>query len=162
MPPRSEDELDAVTLHNYALVHMDEDPNSGLRKFNFLLSQPTFPPETFGNLLLTYCKLQYYDLAADVLAQNSHLHESHLGQVNEEVLGCTTSLTPALQELYEYLEATILVQSSPEEAYRKFDELSTKHIETLRKFTKSIQDARIARDNALIKVEIWSFPRFVH
>ena len=26
--------------------------------------QSSFPPETFGNLLLLYCKYQYYDLAA--------------------------------------------------------------------------------------------------
>jgi tetratricopeptide repeat protein 30 len=37
------------------------------------------------------------------------------------------------QELYEYLEATILTQASPEEAFRKFDLLANKHIEMLRK-----------------------------
>ena len=35
--------------------------------------QNPFPPETFGNLLLLYCKYEYYDLAADVLAENAHL-----------------------------------------------------------------------------------------
>ena len=29
--------------------------------------------ELFGNLLLLYCKYEYYDLAADVLAENSTL-----------------------------------------------------------------------------------------
>jgi tetratricopeptide repeat protein 30 len=43
------------------------------------------------------------------------------------------------------------VQTSPEEAYRKFDELANKHIEMLRKLTKQIQDARMARDNEAIK-----------
>lgn len=38
MPPRGEDELDAVTLHNQALVNIASDPNGGLRKLNFLLS----------------------------------------------------------------------------------------------------------------------------
>lgn len=38
-----------------------------------------------------------------------------------------------MQELYEYLEATILTQASPEEAFRKFDLLANKHIEMLRK-----------------------------
>jgi len=38
MPPRQEEELDAVTLHNQALLHMDEDPSTGFRKLNFLLS----------------------------------------------------------------------------------------------------------------------------
>jgi tetratricopeptide repeat protein 30 len=37
MPPRSEEELDPVTLHNQALMYMDEDPTTGFRKLNFLL-----------------------------------------------------------------------------------------------------------------------------
>ena len=64
MPPRLEEELDPVSLHNQALLHMDEDPSNGFRKLNYLLSNPPFPPETFGNLLLLHCKYQYYDLAA--------------------------------------------------------------------------------------------------
>lgn len=60
------------------------------------LSRPPFPAETFGNLLLLYVKYQYYDLAADVLAENKKLHDTHLGK-----------------ELYDFLEAVILTQSSP-------------------------------------------------
>jgi len=44
-----------------------------------------------------------------------------------------------------------MVQTSPEEAYRKFDDLTKKHIDNLRKLTKAIQDARIARDNEATK-----------
>eukprot|EP00743_Colponemidia_sp_Colp-15_P002645 GILK01002867.1.p1 GENE.GILK01002867.1~~GILK01002867.1.p1 ORF type:complete len:660 (+),score=136.56 GILK01002867.1:205-2184(+) len=134
MPPRTEQELDAVTLHNQALLHMDEDPSTGFRKLNFLLQNPPFPPELFGNLLLLYCKYAYYDLAADVLAENAHL-----------TYKCLT------QDDYEYLDALIMQQTSPEEAYRKFDDLANKHIDNLRKLTKAIQDARLARDNDAIK-----------
>lgn len=134
MPPRQEEELDAVTLHNQALVHMDDDPSTGFRKLNFLLSNPPFPPETFGNLLLLHCKFGYYDLAADILAENTHLTYKFLST-----------------ELFEYLDASIMVQTSPEEAYRKYDDLTNKHIDQLRKLTKSIQDARISRDNDTIK-----------
>ena len=42
-------------------------------------------------------------------------------------------------DLYEYLDASILSQTSPEEAYRKYDELASKHVEQLRKLTKQIQ-----------------------
>lgn len=49
---------------------MDEDPTAGFRKLNFLLSNPPFPPETFGNLLLLHCKYEYHELAADILAEN--------------------------------------------------------------------------------------------
>ena len=44
---RSEEELDPITLHNQALIHMEEDPTTGFRKLNFLLQNPPFPPETF-------------------------------------------------------------------------------------------------------------------
>ena len=45
-------------------------------------------------------------------------------------------------------------QTSPEEAYRKFDEIAKKHIDNLRKLTKAVQDARNARDEAEIKSAI--------
>eukprot|EP00232_Nephroselmis_pyriformis_P023531 CAMPEP_0182867166 /NCGR_PEP_ID=MMETSP0034_2-20130328/8574_1 /TAXON_ID=156128 /ORGANISM="Nephroselmis pyriformis, Strain CCMP717" /LENGTH=659 /DNA_ID=CAMNT_0024999505 /DNA_START=4 /DNA_END=1983 /DNA_ORIENTATION=- len=142
MPPRSEEELDPVTLHNYALMNMDEDATGGFRKLNFLLQNPPSPPETFGNLLLLYCKPahSFFDLAADVMAENGHLVHKHLPQ-----------------ELYDYLDATILRQTSPEEAYRKYDELANKHVEVLRRLTKQIQDARIARDNDAIKKAITEY-----
>ena len=58
MPPRSEEELDAVTLHNQALMNMDTAATTGFRKFQFLLQQDPFPQETFGNLLLLYIKYE--------------------------------------------------------------------------------------------------------
>ena len=63
------------------------------------LQNPPFPPETFGNLLLLYCKPQhaFYDLAADVMAENQHLVAKHLNK-----------------DLYDYLDAAILRQTSPE------------------------------------------------
>ncbi|XP_024936945.1 tetratricopeptide repeat protein 30A isoform X2 [Cephus cinctus] len=134
MPPRSEEELDAVTLHNQALINMDTTPSEGFEKFQFLLQQNPFPPETFANLLLLYCKYQYYDLAADVLAENVHLTYKYL--------------TPYL---YDFLDALITQQTSPEEAYRKFDDLANKHTETLRKATKQVQEARLNHDNHAVK-----------
>ncbi|WKX90961.1 hypothetical protein Q1695_009643 [Nippostrongylus brasiliensis] len=80
MPPRAEEELDAVTLHNQALIGIDTNPADGFAKLQFLLSQNPFPPETFANLLLLYCKYEYYDLAADVLAENAHLTFKYLTQ----------------------------------------------------------------------------------
>jgi len=137
MPPRSEAELDAVTLHNTALLGMEEDPQGGFRKLNFLIQNPPFPPETFGNLLLLYCKHGLHDLAADVLAENAHLTYSLLSP-----------------ELYEFLDATIMVHTSPEEAYRKFDDLATRHVDGMRKLTKAIQDARLARDADAVKAAL--------
>ncbi len=72
-----------VTLHNSALINMDTDPTGGFRKLNFLLQSPPFPPETFANLLLLYCKPThgFYDLAADVLAENPQYASKLLSQV---------------------------------------------------------------------------------
>ena len=119
MPPRKEDELDPVTLMNHALMNIEDDPQGGFKKLNFLLSNPPFPPETFPNILLLYCKYQYYDLAADVLAENVDL-----------TYKCIVT------EDFEYIDALILSQTTPAEAYRKFENLANKHIDNLRKITK--------------------------
>ena len=52
---------------------MDSSPTTGFEKLQFLLQQNECPPETFGNLLLLYVKHQYFDQAADVMAENTHL-----------------------------------------------------------------------------------------
>lgn len=140
MPPRDEMELDPVTLHNQALVEMEAKPTEGFRKLNFLLGQHPSPPETFVNLLLLYCKYSYYDLAADILAENSELTYKNMNPQD-----------------YEFLDALILAQSSPEEAYRRFDELTAKHIESLRRGTKNIQDARRNRDQGAVKKHLADF-----
>ncbi|XP_035726099.1 tetratricopeptide repeat protein 30A-like isoform X2 [Vespa mandarinia] len=140
MPPRSEEELDAVTLHNQALLNMDTKPSEGFEKLQFLLQQNPFPPETFANVLLLYCKYQYYDLAADVLAENVHLTYKYL--------------TPYL---YDFLDALITQQTSPEEAYRKFDDLANKHTETLRKATKQVQEARLNHDDSAVKKAVTDY-----
>ncbi|CAE7530322.1 ttc30a [Symbiodinium sp. KB8] len=131
MPPRAEAEIDPVTLHNQALMHMDEEPQDGFRKLNFLLANPPFPPETFANLLLLYAKHQYFDLAADVLAENMHLTQKYLHP-----------------ELFDFLDAIIMTETAPEEAYRKLDLLASGHVEALRKHTKAIQDSRLGHQEA--------------
>merc|ERR1712093_565687 len=140
MPPRDESELDAVTLHNQALIGMEENPTEGFRKLNFLLHQHPSPPETLANLLILYCKYNYFDLAADILAENADLTYKYMNPQD-----------------YEFLDILILAQSSPEEAYRRFDELSNKHIEALRRATKNIQDARRQRDQNAVKKHLNDF-----
>lgn len=73
MPPRSEAELDPVSLQNIAIMNMDEEPSAGFDKLQFLIQQSTFPNETFSNLCLLYVKYSFYSLVADVLAENAHL-----------------------------------------------------------------------------------------
>ncbi|XP_077412382.1 intraflagellar transport protein 70A isoform X2 [Vanacampus margaritifer] len=130
MPPRTEEELDTVTLHNQALLNMDSKPSQGFEKLAFLLQQPSFPPVTFGNLLLLYCKHEYFDLAADVLAENAHLTYKLLSPYE-----------------YEFLDALLTCQTAPEEAFRKFDDMIGKMTEKLRKLAKQLQEAKTARDD---------------
>lgn len=144
MPPRNEEELDPVSLHNTALMNMDADPTTGFRKLNFLLNSPPCPPETLGNLLFLYCKFQYYNLAADTLAENRQLLNNCLSE-----------------ELHKFIEATVLLEKSPAEAYRSFDLLANKHIEGLRKQTKKIQDARWGSDNEKKKETLQEYDMFL-
>ncbi|XP_004701770.1 tetratricopeptide repeat protein 30B, partial [Echinops telfairi] len=134
MPPRAEEELDPVTLHNQALMNMDAKPTEGFEKLQFLLQQNPFPPETFGNLLLLYCKYEYFDLAADVLAENAHLTYRFL--------------TPYL---YDFLDAMITCQTAPEEAFIKLDGLAAMLTEHLRRLTIQVQEARHNRDVEAVK-----------
>ena len=67
MPPRSEEELDPVTLHNQALMNMDEKPSEGFEKMQFLLQQPACPKEAFANLLLLYIKFEVYMFLMNLL-----------------------------------------------------------------------------------------------
>lgn len=71
-----------VSLHNSALVHMDENPNDHLDKLHFLLGIPQAPFPTFSNLLLLYVKYGLYDVAADALAANPQLAYSQLDPVS--------------------------------------------------------------------------------
>lgn len=54
----TQQELDPVTLHNQALMNMDQQPTQGFEKLQFLLQQNPFPPVTFGNLLILYIKFE--------------------------------------------------------------------------------------------------------
>ncbi|KAJ3314377.1 Tetratricopeptide repeat protein 30A [Boothiomyces sp. JEL0838] len=145
MPPRLEHELDQVTLHNQALMNMDQDPSSGFEKLGFLLQQSPCPQETFGNLLLLYVKYDFLDSAADLLAENQHI--------------AATSISPYL---YDFLDATLLKNSAPEEAYKKFDELADKHIDVLRKLTKQVQEARSNHDEETVKRVVLEYDEAVN
>ncbi len=58
MPPRNVNELDTITLHNLAIMNMEEDATGGFEKLTFLISNEVFPRETFVNLCLLYLKYE--------------------------------------------------------------------------------------------------------
>ncbi|KAK3520868.1 hypothetical protein QTP70_034870 [Hemibagrus guttatus] len=144
MPPRSEEELDPVTLHNQALMNMDTKPTEGFEKLAFLLQQSPFPPATFGNLLLLYCKYEYFDMVADVMAENAHLTYKFLSPY-----------------LYEFLDAMLTSQTAPEEAFRKLDDMAGKLTEQLRKVTKQVQESRRTRDDEGLKKAVEDYDQLI-
>lgn len=77
LPPRSEPELDPVTLHNMALTAENMNGSVKLRRLAFLLELgPICPLETFANLLILCCKqvkLIFYKITA-LKIQNSMFH----------------------------------------------------------------------------------------
>ena len=58
MPPRNENELDTITLHNLAVMNMEEDATGGFEKLTFLIGNEVFPREAFVNLCLLYLKYE--------------------------------------------------------------------------------------------------------
>ncbi|OHS97719.1 TPR Domain containing protein [Tritrichomonas foetus] len=130
LPNRNEEELDPVTLHNTALVTMEDDPSASFNKLTFLLNQEPMPPETFRNLLLGYCKYDYYSFAADLLAENTDMALKTMGQ-----------------PMLDFLDAYLLCATSKEEAYRKFDELCKTNADILRRLTREVEDSRKTHDD---------------
>ena len=51
----------------------------------------------------------------------------------------------------------MLRASSPDEAFRKLDELAGRHVERLRRLTKQLQDARLAHDSEATKAAISAY-----
>lgn len=130
MPQRVEEELDPVTLHNQGLMNIELDVNSGFEKLKFLLANPPFPPETFGNLLLLYCKYGHHDLSAEILAENSHLTYDFL-----------------TEDLYDYLDIVIMASASPDEALIKFEGLTKNYAAELRKLAKELESEETSQNS---------------
>lgn len=61
------------------------------------------------------------------------------------------------QDDFEFIDAIILQKASPEESLRKLDIIANRYIDNLRQLTKSIQDARLAKDNEGIKKSLKEF-----
>lgn len=57
----------------------------------------------------------------------------------------------AFQYMFDFMDAVITQQTSPEEAYAKLDNMATEHTEVLRKLTKRVQEARAAQDEESVK-----------
>lgn len=157
LPPRTEPELDPVTLHNMALTDQTGG-GAGLRRLAFLLElgPPTCPPETFSNLLLLCCKHEMYDTAADILAEHAHMTYKYLSPVRELVKvifrkGIYNTIFFTFQYLYDLLDALITAQTSSEEAEQKLGTLATSLAGRLRQMAARVQELRSNPDQNLLR-----------
>jgi tetratricopeptide repeat protein 30 len=135
LPSRKEEELDPVSLHNNALLNVDQDANASFEKLTFLLSNPPFPPVTFKNILTLYCKYGYQDVAADILAENSELTFDLLSQ-----------------DTYDFLDASIMQLGSPYEAMNRFNALGKKLLSSIQSLSKALGDATKSDDRDEIEI----------
>lgn len=137
IPTRSDEDLDSVTLHNTALCTMDEDPSAAFSKLGFLMEAQPPLSETFRNLLLGYCKYDYFSLASDLLAENMDVAKETMGQ-----------------PMLDYLEAVLMCITSKEEGYRKFDELCKVKADIIRRVLRQIEEARKTQDENVNQLEL--------
>jgi len=163
MPPRWEEELDSVTLHNQALCSMDVSPSQAFHKLQFLMQRPGCPRQTLRNLLISYCRHGYYDLASGVVSGRPPAgHDAQLSSVirDAEVAGTvdTTSFRP-FQYVREFVDAVIVQQTSPDEAYRRLDDMANKLSDGLRKAARAVQECRDARDDRRAKSALLDYEK---
>ena len=91
--------LDTVTIHNDAILHLDDDPIIVSQKLEFLLSNESFPPESLSNLLSLYIRQGHDNLSADTFEN----HKTAAKQI----------LSP---NVFTYFESLLLSNSSPDDA----------------------------------------------
>lgn len=65
---------------------------------------------------------------------------------------CVISLNALISTNFSAASTFLLAFTA--QPHRQYDELTSKHIDSLRQLTKQIQDARIARDNDAIKTSL--------
>uniref|UniRef100_A0A1I8BXD3 Tetratricopeptide repeat protein 30 n=1 Tax=Meloidogyne hapla TaxID=6305 RepID=A0A1I8BXD3_MELHA len=159
MPARAEEELDPVTLHNQALIGVETNLADSFSKLQYLLGHNPFPPETFANLLLLYCKYEYYDLAADVLAENGE-YLLLICKINFYILAHLTYKMLS-QYQFDYLDALITLQSSESDAYSKFDTLSNSRLTELRKRHQRLQEIRENDGSSSTTIDIRSLQQAI-
>jgi len=140
MPPRAEEELDPVTLHNSALINMEEDPSEGFEKLQHLLASGVAPPMTFANLIVLYLKFGYFSLAADTLAENPDLVNKFMDRFQQE-----------------FVQAVIMVEQSPDEAYKRLEQMASRQTDNLRKYLKTIQEAQKSDDKHALKKAVHAY-----
>ena len=84
--------------------------------------------------------LQYYDLAADLLAENTDMTFKYMEPY-----------------IYEFIEAKIVQQTATDAAFKKFDDLAGTLIEQLRRVVKEVQENRRSQKDEQVKKKVQEY-----
>ncbi|CDW60992.1 tetratricopeptide repeat protein 30A [Trichuris trichiura] len=161
MPPREATRLDAITLHNEALVKMANEPMEGFAKLQFLCGQTRFPPEALVNLLFVCCK---YGVGSQMLITSTgacchviHLfwlpfNQGHVYVKQVERYDSKSVLPPLTLELrilkyeHDFIAAIIMQPQSPEESLSKIETLVEQQGDILQRLEEQLSAAQQAND----------------
>ena len=122
---QNNENLDTFTIHNDAIINIEEDPSIGIQKLEFLLSNQPFPPETLSNLLTFYTSHGQDDLAAETFETNKNL---------------ARELLPP--DVYAYFDAVMMSLTCPEDAaFSMLETQIAQHAPKLRSGKNNVSEA---------------------
>lgn len=110
-----EDLLDAVTIHNDAIVKFDTDPAAAIQKLQCIITshpqQQSYPSEALGNILIMFLNQGHEDLASETF---------------ETYKNVAQELLP--HETYSYLQAAVTSMTSPNDTLESSVAEHAKHL----------------------------------
>eukprot|EP00388_Colpodella_angusta_P005172 GDKJ01016178.1.p1 GENE.GDKJ01016178.1~~GDKJ01016178.1.p1 ORF type:complete len:782 (+),score=139.78 GDKJ01016178.1:55-2400(+) len=124
VPPRPEEEVDYITLHNLALFEADSKPQESFRKLAHLVDNRRAPATTLKNLLILFCRAGLFNRAADLQADLSD---------------------PRLLDLsandFDLIDSLTISSQSPEQGATKFENLVNQYTENSHRLSNQIQES---------------------
>jgi len=107
--------LDTLTIHNDAIINIEEDPSIGIQKLEFLLSNQCMIPETLSNLLTFYISHGQDNLAGETFERNKHLAQE---------------LLPP--DAFAYFDAVMMSHTCPDDAFSMLETQISQYAPKLR------------------------------
>lgn len=124
IPPRKEEDVDPITLHNTALFEADLKPQDCFRKLAYLLKEDRAPPPTFINLLILFCRAGQFSRAADLQAEDPEMTLDVLSEAD-----------------FDLIDSLIISSQSPEQGATRFESLVQRYTDNSHRLTREIQES---------------------
>lgn len=81
IPNRYEEDIDMVTLHNQAILGAEDDFEESIQILSHIVGLPSYPKEALTNLINMYFKGDFFDMAADFMAENIEICYTQMSEV---------------------------------------------------------------------------------